>query len=140
MITIVPIALAAPAAVASLAYLNARTQFTYDIKFLGAVVKNSLRAKSLERKDRVNFFYVIEEHALGKSLADHAFIWYEGQSWTYKEVYDIVLKYAAWLKNKCAVAPNEVVALDFMNSPKFVFIWLAIWSLGATVIKCSRFL
>ena len=42
-----------------------------------------------------------------------------------------MLKYAAWLKTEYSIAPKEIVALDFMNSPKFVFIWLAIWSLGA---------
>ena len=44
----------------------------------------------------------------------------------------MVLKYATWLKTNHAVAPREIVAMDFTNSPNFIFIWLAIWSLGAT--------
>ena len=42
-----------------------------------------------------------------------------------------MLKYATWMKTKYAVAPGEIIAMDFTNSPTFVFIWLAIWSLGA---------
>jgi len=127
----VPLALAAPAAVASLAYLNARTQFGHDYSQLRALFRNARTSSSLEKKDRVNAFYVLENHAKAKTTANHPFIVYGGTTWTYKEAYDIVLKYAAWLKANYAVAPKEVVALDFMNSPKFIFIWLALWSLGA---------
>jgi acyl-coenzyme A synthetase/AMP-(fatty) acid ligase len=127
----VPLAIAAPAAVASLAYLNARTQFSHDVALIKSLVKNALVAKSLEKKDRVNTFYRFEGHALDKKTANSTFLVYQDSEWTYKEAYDIVLKYAAWLKTKYGVAPHEVVALDFMNSPKFLFIWLALWSLGA---------
>ena len=86
---------------------------------------------SLQRRDRLNYFYFLEDHAKAKNTANHTFLVYEGLEWTYKETYDTVLKYAGWLKTKYQVAPGEVVALDFMNSPKFVFIWFALWSLGA---------
>ena len=56
---------------------------------------------------------------------------YEGQTWTYKEVYDTVLKYGTWLKTKYAIEKGEVVAMDFMNSPTFIFLWMALWSIGA---------
>ena len=85
----------------------------------------------MEKKDRVNAFYHLESHAKAKTTAHHPFVVYEGTTWTYKEAYDTVLKYAALLKTKYAIAPKEVVALDFMNSSRFIFIWLALWSLGA---------
>lgn len=46
-------------------------------------------------------------------------------------MYDLVLKYGTWMKSTYAIAPKEVVAIDFMNSPHFIFFWLALWSLGA---------
>jgi acyl-CoA synthetase (AMP-forming)/AMP-acid ligase II len=127
----VPLAIAAPAAVASLAYLNGRTQFSHDYRLVACLAKLALRVRLAERRDRINLFYVLEENAHSKTLGNRPFLWYEGMQWTFKEVYDIVLKYAAWLKTDYEIAPNENVALDFMNSPKFVFIFLALWSLGA---------
>lgn len=99
---------------------------------LKALLRLSVRSIRSERTDHVNLFYVLEGHALAKSTANHALVVYEGTTWTYEEVYDIVLSYAAWLKTTYSIASKEVVALDCMNSPKFVFIWLALWSLGAT--------
>lgn len=43
----------------------------------------------------------------------------------------MVLKYATWLKRAYAIAPKEIVAMDFMNSPEFCWMWLALWCLGA---------
>ena len=90
-----------------------------------------LQVASAERHDHVNLFYNLEQHATTKNMADRAFLVYQGQTWTYKEAYDIVLKYGTWLKTTHAIVPREVVAMDFMNSPVFVFLWLGIWSIGA---------
>ena len=90
-----------------------------------------MKAQLLEKRDRINFFYVLEERAKAKSTANHPFVVYEGRAWTYKDVYDTVLKYATWLKKTYNVAPKEIVAMDFMNSPQFIFLWIALWSLGA---------
>ena len=65
-------------------------------------------------------------------MANDAFLMYQGKTWTNKEAYDIVLSYGTWLKTEYGIAPREVVAMDFMNSPVFIFLWLGIWSLGAT--------
>ncbi|MCJ1399675.1 hypothetical protein MMC11_002877 [Xylographa trunciseda] len=127
----VPLSIIAPAAFATVAYLSALTQFPNDYRLLKSLVKGRLACAAAEKKDRVNLFYVLEAHAHAKHTANHPMLVYEGTSWTYKEVYDIVLKYGTWLKTKYTIAPGEVVSLDFMNSPKFVFIWLALWSLGA---------
>ena len=127
----VPLATTAPAAVASLAYLKAGTQFSHDVGLTKSLVKTAILAKYLEKKDRLDAFYRFEGHALNKKTADRTFLVYQDNEWTYKETYDMVLKYAAWLKTKYGVAPHEVAALDFMHSPRLLFIWLALWSLGA---------
>ena len=128
---VAPLAIAAPAAAAGLAYLNAKTSFTYDLSLLSALTASTIKVRIRERKDRVNIFYSLESHAKARSTANHPFIVYEGRSWTYKEVYDITLKYGTWLKTTYNVAPKEIVAMDFMNSPQFAFIWLGLWSIGA---------
>ena len=80
----------------------------------------------------MNLFYELERHATTKSSATREFLVYQDKSWTYKEVYDTAIKFGTWLKKTYAIAPGEVVAMDFMNSPLFVFLWLGIWSIGAT--------
>jgi acyl-CoA synthetase (AMP-forming)/AMP-acid ligase II len=42
-----------------------------------------------------------------------------------------VLKYGAWLKRENGVQKNEVVAMDFVNSEVFIWIWFGLWSIGA---------
>ena len=95
-------------------------------------MKSNVQITLAEKRDRMSYFYSLEQHATTKSTADHAFLVYEGRTWTYKETYDIVLKYGTWVKTSYGIVPREVVAMDFMNSPVFVFLWLGIWSIGAT--------
>ncbi|KAI9672007.1 MAG: hypothetical protein M1829_004551 [Trizodia sp. TS-e1964] len=127
----VPLAVVVPAAIASLAYLNARSSFSYDCNLLGTLIRSTARIKLKERHDRVNLFYVLEENALSNQHGDNPFILFGNRKWTYKEVYDITLKYGAWLKSTFAIMPKEVIAIDFMNSEKFAFITLGLWSIGA---------
>jgi acyl-CoA synthetase (AMP-forming)/AMP-acid ligase II len=44
----------------------------------------------------------------------------------------MVLRYAGYLHSTLKVVPGEVIAIDFMNSPQFIFLTMALWSLGAT--------
>lgn len=120
----------APAAIATAAYLNARTSFSYDVRLLGSAIKAQATNAIREKRDKLNLFYVLEGHALGKQ-ANAVFIISEGKRYTYKETYEVVLKYGTWLKLKHNVKPKDVVAMDFMNSAKFVFIWFGLWAIGA---------
>lgn len=92
-----------------------------------------------EKKDRVNIFYVFEDLAKNPKTAGRTFLIIPkdesnpGQKteWTYVEAYEIVLKHAAWLKNEQHVQKNEIIAMNFKNGPEFIWIWFALWSLGA---------
>jgi acyl-coenzyme A synthetase/AMP-(fatty) acid ligase len=126
----VPLALAAPAALAGLAYLDARTGFSYDWSWLGAGLYGQALTAIREKRDRLNVFYRLEDHALGKQ-ANHIALIFEGRQWTYKEVYQTALKYGTWLKTRYSVKPKEIVAMDFVNSDIFIFVWLGLWAIGA---------
>jgi acyl-CoA synthetase (AMP-forming)/AMP-acid ligase II len=41
-----------------------------------------------------------------------------------------VLKYGSWLKSK-GVEKDEIVAMDFVNSEVFIWMWFGLWSIGA---------
>lgn len=132
MVASFPLAIAGSAAlIVGAAWVNAKAQLSYDSKLAYALIAASIRISRAERRDQVNFFYVLEKHATSKSIASSPFLIYDNKAWTFKEVYDIVLQYGTWLKTKYAIQPREVVAMDFMNCPQFIFLWLAVWSLGA---------
>jgi hypothetical protein len=126
----VPLALAAPAALAGFAYLDARTGLSYDWRWLRAGLYSQFLTALREKRDRLNVFYGLEDHALGKQ-ANTILLIFEGRQWTYKEVYQTALKYGTWLKTRYNIKPKEVVAMDFVNSEKFIFLWLGLWAIGA---------
>lgn len=113
------------------AWLNAKAQLFYDYRLASSLITASIKISRAERRDQANLFYVLEDHATAKSTANTLFLIYNNQAWTFKEVYDIVLQYGTWLKTNYGIRPREVVAMDFMNCPQFIFLWLALWSLGA---------
>ncbi|KAI9149104.1 Fatty acid transporter protein [Paramyrothecium foliicola] len=126
----VPLAVAAPAAAAGLAYLNAKTSFYYDLWLLTSQLTGIGRIVLRARKDRMNCFYTLEDIAKS-SHGSHNFVIFEGKTYTYAEVYDRVLRYATWLREKHGVKPKQIVGFNFQNSDNFIFLWWAIWALGA---------
>lgn len=111
--------------------MNARWRLPEDARSLRALVGSALAFKRREKNDRINSFYVLEEHATDPKRADKPFIIHQTQQWTFKQTYDTVLRYAGWLHNTHNVTKGEFVAINMMNSPHFLFTALAIWSLGA---------
>lgn len=57
---------------------------------------------------------------------------FELQQFTYLETYNIVLRLSHYLFNVHQVKPGDFVALNFTNKPLFIFLWFALWNLGAT--------
>ncbi len=124
--------MAAPAALlAGAAYINARAQINNDYTLITGLLRSSLQIALKSRRDKLNLFYVLEQKALAKCTANDVSLMYEGTSWTFRELYDIVLAHGTWLKVTYAIEPKEVVAMDFMNSPTFIFLWFGLWSIGA---------
>jgi acyl-CoA synthetase (AMP-forming)/AMP-acid ligase II len=95
--------------------------------------------KKLEKQDRVNVFYIIEDHAKNPKSAQRIFLMIptnpdkpeQQTQWTYFEAYETILKWAAWLKETHNIQKEEMIAMDFTNKPQFVWLWFGLWSLGA---------
>lgn len=87
----------------------------------------------------MNLFYLLESQAKDPKSANRTFLLLppdeaepnKRTAWTYAEAYDIILQYAAWLREEYRIEKNEVVAMDFTNKPQFMWMWFALWSLGA---------
>ena len=103
-----------------------------DLRFLSdfAIAQRDFERRRLAGKG--NVFYRLEEHANNSKRSNEVFLIFEGKSWTFKQYYDTVLRYAGWLSGTHKVVAGEIVALDFLNCPAFLFLTLAIWSLGAS--------
>lgn len=96
---------------------------------LSSFVSATVRTIAAERRDRLNLFYELET-IVQSSRADHPWIMFHGQTWTYKQAYEVILKYGTWLKGK-GVEQDEIVAMDFVNSEMFIWVWFGLWSIGA---------
>ncbi|KAK4151127.1 fatty acid transporter protein [Chaetomidium leptoderma] len=127
----VPVPLAAAGALAGAAYLNARFSLAHDLLFFRITGSTLFHVFRAGRADRINFFYQLEKQALDKSTAEKAFILFEGKSYSYAETYQTVLRYGAWLHERHGVRERDVVALDYQNSETFIFLWFALWAIGA---------
>ncbi|KAI9376684.1 hypothetical protein BJX61DRAFT_530689 [Aspergillus egyptiacus] len=127
----IPLNLAAPALVTTLAYLNARYSLFYDAKIFHGLFKSIIKARLAQRRDTLNLFYTLENHALDPTSKDRPFIVYNGRTWTFHETYMLALRYGTWFKKVHGIKPREIVALNMMNSSTFLFIWLGLWSIGA---------
>lgn len=95
------------------------------------MIKSIFKSRLAERRDHLNLFYVLEQHALAPATKDNQFIVYNGRAWTFHETYVMALRYGAWLKKAHGIKPKEIVAMDFMNSSTFIFLLLGLWSIGA---------
>lgn len=127
----VPVPVTAAGALAGAVYLNARFSLAHDLLFFrifGSTLFNLFRAGLA---GRLNVFYVLEAQALDKATGAKSFILFEGRSVSYAEAYETVLRYGAWLKEHRGVREGDVVALDYENSDTFVFVWFALWAIGA---------
>ncbi|KAK7700007.1 long-chain fatty acid transporter fat1 [Diaporthe eres] len=127
----VPLAVAAPAAVAAAAYINAKAQVWYDLKMLSCVSPVALGMFWRERTGRLSLFYDLEYYATNSRTKDMPFLLFEDKQWTFKQGLEDTLRYGAWLREAFGIKKGEIVAMDFPNSYMFVFVWLGLWSIGA---------
>lgn len=127
-----PLAVAAtPALVALFAYLDAKFHISSDWALIYKFIRISILAKFVEKKDRLNTFYILEDWALSKTHCTKTFLKFGGKSWTYRQAYENSLKYGTWAKETHGVKSGDIVAMDVMNSETFVWLWFGLWSIGA---------
>lgn len=116
---------------ALLGYLDAKADIVQDIRLLSAAIGSEVGASRAERRGRLNLFLVLEDRATALKTQDHIFLIFEGRSWTFKQAYETILKYGAWLKDRHGVKKDEVVAMNFINKPAFLWTFLGLLSIGA---------
>jgi acyl-CoA synthetase (AMP-forming)/AMP-acid ligase II len=113
---------------ATAAYLDAKYHLRKDV---GVLLQQKLVERAYHKRvaaDRVNVWYLVEESCLRHW--DKRAIWFEGQTWTFGEFYDQVLRYAQWMLDE-GIRPRELVGIYLMNSPEFMICWFAALCIGA---------
>ncbi|KAF8471775.1 hypothetical protein BDZ91DRAFT_692699 [Kalaharituber pfeilii] len=111
--------------------MDAKADIVQDIRTLGSFIIGSISRNRAERRNKLNIFFQLEAQALNPKFSEHPFLIFEGRTWTYRQAYETILKYGSWLKDRHHVARDEVVAMDFINKPAFIWLWLGLWSIGA---------
>lgn len=122
---------AAPIAAGALTYLTARSSLAYDLFILGLLRSTRNEILRRENEDSFNLFNDLEHFAHEPSTGSKAFIWFQGKSHTYEQVYNIVLRYGTWMRQQYNVGKNQVVAINFESSLEFIYVWFGLWSIGA---------
>jgi acyl-CoA synthetase (AMP-forming)/AMP-acid ligase II len=133
------VSILAPAIASIGAYANAKYGIWNDFAFIGRFLGLARYMSKVEKNDQVNIFYMFESQAKDPKAANRTFLLLppdaanpnQQTAWTYAEAYEMVLRYGAWLRDEYKIEKNEVVAMDFTNKPQFMWMWFALWSLGA---------
>ncbi|KAG9237165.1 putative bifunctional fatty acid transporter/acyl-CoA synthetase [Amylocarpus encephaloides] len=120
-------ALAATAALAAGAYLNAKLSIGTDLRRLrhDRTWTKRLIGRIQDLGDTCSTYGMFE-----KANPQAEFLWFEGRTWTYAEMKDEVNKLAAFLENE-GVRRGDYVAVFMSNSPEMVITILALSKLGA---------
>ncbi|KAG8157118.1 hypothetical protein KVR01_013108 [Diaporthe batatas] len=128
--SLIPAALVgkAAAAVAGLAYLNARFSIGQDLSFLLSRRAAFAELAKTVPKGRLSIYYCFEDAVREKGDAEA--IWSHGECLTYNQAYARVNQYAQWFLAQ-GVRPGQFAALLMANSPDMVCAWLGLLAIGA---------
>ncbi|KAK6347335.1 hypothetical protein TWF696_007404 [Orbilia brochopaga] len=109
-------------------YMDAKYNILNDLHLISSLLFCRIQSLLREKRDRVNPFYILEENA--QKFPTRIWIWFQGREYTYKEGFELVCRYANWLRDEHGVKKGDIVALDFMNSPEMIFVWFGLWAVG----------
>lgn len=142
----------AAAAVVGSQLLDAKYHLSEDLNLIQKVVRKATPFAFDMLRSRVSFWYQFERAALkypknqavafprpkpagtlkkdaeGFPIFDDEFTL---ETYTYKELYSMVLRLSYILKNDFGVTSEHTIGVDCMNKPLFIILWMALWNIGA---------
>ncbi|POS74399.1 fatty acid transporter protein [Diaporthe helianthi] len=118
----------AVAAVAGLAYLNARFSIGKDLNFLLSRSAALSELSKTAAKDRLSIYYYFEDAVREKG--DSEALWSHGECLTYNQTYARVNQYAQWFLAQ-GIQPGQFAALVMVNSPDMICAWFGLLAIGA---------
>ncbi|KAH8648610.1 fatty-acyl-CoA synthase [Xylariales sp. PMI_506] len=120
-------------ATALAAYLDGRFHLRNDLRLGSSRLRLAVLLLNIYwklRKDKLLIFNVFEDRA-GTKQGDNVFLVFEDRQWTYNEFYRALLPVGNWLIKDLGIKKGEMVALDGINSPEWIMLWLGLEAIGA---------
>lgn len=142
----------AAAAVFGAQLLDAKYHVKEDLSLLRKVMQTALPYLYNVSRKRASFWYMFEKAAKkypgnmaisfprptgpSKVIVDaDGYPVYDDQfqleTYTYEELYSMILRFSWLLKNEYGVTLKDTIAIDCMNKPLIVILWLSLWNIGA---------
>ncbi|KAF8004400.1 hypothetical protein HF325_001848 [Metschnikowia pulcherrima] len=142
----------AAAAVVASQLLDAKYHVSEDLIFIQKIARKLIAYAYNVYRGRASFWYAFEKSAHkypnnnavsfprpkapapmtkdadGYPVYDDQFI---VETYTYKDLYDMVLRFSFMLKNDYGITSEHTIGIDCMNKPLFIIMWLALWNIGA---------
>ncbi|CCH46295.1 Very long-chain fatty acid transport protein [Wickerhamomyces ciferrii] len=123
--------------------IDENTHIADDMYIIPYVIKQAVVHASNVARGRVSYWYIFEKAVFNypNKLAlvyprvnpghtgDDAYIL---EKYTFQELYDIILRLSEILAHRYGVKENDTIGIDATNKPIFIFLWYALWNLGAT--------
>lgn len=142
----------AAAAIFGAQLLDAKYHVKEDLALIQKVVQTAVPYLYNVSRKRASFWYMFEKAA--KKYPDNTaisfprpkstsklqvdadgFPIYDDQfaleTYTYKELYSMILKFSWMLKNEYGVSLKDTIGIDCMNKPLIVILWFSLWNIGA---------
>lgn len=99
-----------------------------DLDALSMVKKVTKAYIEASQNNRLSLYYFFEDSVKRRQNEDC--IWSREGCFTWSQADERVNQYAQWFLSQ-GVQPNDLVSFYMMNSPDFIFAWLALWAIGA---------
>ncbi|KAH3672395.1 hypothetical protein WICMUC_004231 [Wickerhamomyces mucosus] len=119
-----------------LSRFNEKHQITEDIDIIAYVLKRVAITVNNALKGNHSYWYLFESIAKkypnnnGLIFVKPTSEYFSLESYTFQEIYDIVLRLSFILVDKYGLKSGDTVALDFTNKPLFIFLWFSCWNIG----------
>ncbi|GBL50474.1 hypothetical_protein [Candidozyma auris] len=143
----------ASAAIVGSQLLDAKLHVSEDLRLIKNVVSKAVPYFYSVYRGKASYWYLFEKAALKypdnlavsfprprkdapppKKDAEGYFIYddqFTMESYTYRELYAMVLRLSYILKNDYGVTSKDTIGVNCMNKPLFLLLWLALWNIGA---------
>lgn len=123
--------------------IDEKTHIADDMYIIQYVIKKAIGHVYSMLTGQLSYWYIFERvvkanpnklalvypRPVAGQTGDDAF---ELESYTFQELYDIILRLSEILAHRYGVKEGDTIGVDATNKPLFIFIWFALWNLGAT--------
>jgi len=122
--------------------LDQKTHIADDIYIIQYVIRKAIAHLISVVRGQVSYWYIFENAVKANPnhlaliypkpvpgrIGDDAF---ELERYTFQDLYDIVLRLSEILAHRYGVKEGDTIGIDATNKPLFIFLWFALWNLGA---------